>query len=139
MCAGQFTIDAPNTKEMGQLSALIQGMKQYQNDEHKAMQAEFDRVEQLLLDADVASVSKQGSMQSTSHGKLLVQENISEDQARQNLNTASNRNQYRFYIRWTLLFLLLLFFGVMLPMCIGNFLDHVANIYDYLSTPSLEN
>lgn len=113
---------------MVQLSAMIQGIKQYQDDEYKTMQAEFERVERLI-ESNVTSKQTQ----STSNREILQQENTTANQVAQpSVNPPNIRNHYR-YFRWMLLFFIILFFGVLLKMSMGRFSDHICSILEYLN------
>lgn len=64
-----------------------------------------------------------------------VQERISENQPqfvkRYGNNTHVNRNHYQ-YVKWTLLFFLILFFGLMMNMYLNCFAEHVSTILQFL-------
>lgn len=95
------------------MSQLIDGIKLYQDEEYNSMLAEFERVERLLaLDAKGNIQDVPEKVVPPESERLQLQEPIA-------THTLQN---YR-YAKWTLLFLVILFFTVMMKIYLRRFAD----------------
>lgn len=92
------------------MSELIEGIKLYQDEEYKYMQAEFERVEQLLANANRPHTQQDNQTQ------FVMQ-----------TNTIENRYCYA---KWILLFFLIFVFGLMMRMYLGRFTDTFVAFWD---------
>ncbi|XP_037046974.1 uncharacterized protein LOC119081839 [Bradysia coprophila] len=133
-----------NPDEKFQLSELIEGIRQYQDEEYKAMQAEFDRVEQLLASEPSsklsrlwepnAKVSNLWKTRSLPTDKTQPQDQTTENPphcVQEYRNTGVVQNHYR-YVKWILLFFLMLFFGMLTKLYTGRLVNNVVSIFEYL-------
>lgn len=123
---GHFTIEAPSTKEMVNLSELIEDVKQYQDEEYKAMQSAFDHVEQLLR-----PISREDSTEQTTEQTQMQSHSEDRPEVTPYANNRTMQNHYR-YTKWTLIFFLILFFGVMIQIYLGRFSEHISNVLKFL-------
>ncbi|KAG4073452.1 hypothetical protein HA402_000676 [Bradysia odoriphaga] len=135
---------ASNPDEKVQIYELIEGIRQYQDEEYKAMQAEFDRVEQLLASEPNSKlsriwepnskVSNLWETQSLPTDKTERQDQITENpphfvQDYKNTGDVQNHCQY---VKWILLFFLMLFFGVLTKLYTGRLVNNVLSFFEYL-------
>lgn len=110
----------------------MDGIKQYQNEEFETMRAEFERVEQLL-----ASNAEPNSREPLSTDLTQLQDHISENQPQfvAQYHEYPVKNHYR-YVKWTIIFFVVLFFGVLTQMYLGRLADKVSGIMEFLYSKS---
>lgn len=143
---GYFTIASPTQNEKVQLSELIDGIKQFQDEEFQYMRAEFERVEKLLasdnepnsIEDNINDIKLKGQSSSSSMiDDSMIQlppDRVSENQPQfveQYGNTEIIRNHSQ-YVMWTLLFFVILFFGVMMKLYLARFTDNFSSIFEFL-------
>ncbi len=129
-----FNVDDPN--ERAKLSDFINGIKQYQDEEYKSMRANFERVENLLADDNELNAKKSGLLATRSlpGERLQLQDRITENQPQfvtrhGNTDVVNNHNRY---VKWALVFVLILFFGATIKVYLGRFAGNVFGVLELL-------